>query len=204
MRSTSDLPGFPSPAAERDRSETLGGMVLAAARRGADVALRFPLDGQTASLSYGELGVISREIARGLIALGIDPGDRVAILCSTRAEWTLADCGALCAGAVVVPVYHTNSPEECAYVLKHSEARVVFCEDPSQAAKIEQVRERLPRLRQIVLIEGEASHDAITIEPLRERGAEVPQDAVGDRADAVSPEDPATLVYTSGTTGPPK
>jgi long-chain acyl-CoA synthetase len=179
-------------------------MVLAAARRGPAVAMRFPLDGHTASLSYGELGVISREIARGLIALGIDPGDRVAILCSTRAEWTLADCGALCAGAVVVPVYHTNSPEECAYVLKHSESRVVFCEDPSQAAKIEQVRERLPRLHQIVLIEGEASHDAITIEQLRERGAEVPQDAVGDRADAVSPEDPATLVYTSGTTGPPK
>jgi len=179
-------------------------MVLAAARRGPAVAMRFPLDGRTVSLSYGELGVISREIARGLIALGIDPGDRVAILCSTRAEWTLADCGALCAGAVVVPVYHTNSPEECAYVLKHSEARVVFCEDPSQAAKVEQVRERLPRLRQIVLIEGEASQDAITIEQLRERGAEVPQDAVGDRADAVSPEDPATLVYTSGTTGPPK
>jgi long-chain acyl-CoA synthetase len=180
-------------------------MVLATARRGPDVALRFPLDGQTVSLSYGELGVISREIARGLIALGVEVGERVAILCSTRAEWTLADCGALCAGAVVVPVYHTNSPEECAYVLKHSEARVIFCEDPSQAEKIEQVRGRLPRLRQIVLIEGEAPHDdAITIEQLRERGAEVPQDAVRNRVDAVSPEDPATLVYTSGTTGPPK
>jgi long-chain acyl-CoA synthetase len=180
-------------------------MVLATARRGPDVALRFPLDGQTVSLSYGELGVISREIARGLIALGVEVGERVAILCSTRAEWTLADCGALCAGAVVVPVYHTNSPEECAYVLKHSEARVIFCEDPSQAEKIEQVRGRLPRLRQIVLIEGEAPHDdAITIEQLRKRGAEVPQGAVRDRVDAVSPEDPATLVYTSGTTGPPK
>lgn len=179
-------------------------MVLAAARRGPDVALRFPLDGQTVSLSYGELGVISREIARGLIALGVDAGERVAILCSTRAEWTLADCGVLCAGAVVVPVYHTNSPEECAYVLKHSEARVIFCEDRLQAEKIEQVRERLPRLRQIVLIEGEASDDTIKIEQLRERGAEVPQDAVRDRVDAVSPQDPATLVYTSGTTGPPK
>jgi long-chain acyl-CoA synthetase len=179
-------------------------MVLAAGRRGPDVALRFPLDGQTVSLSYGELGVISREIARGLIALGVDAGERVAILCSTRAEWTLADWGVLCAGAVVVPVYHTNSPEECAYVLKHSEARVIFCEDRSQAEKIEQVRERLPRLRQIVLIEGEASQDAITIEQLRERAAEVPQDAVRDRVDAVSPQDPATLVYTSGTTGPPK
>ena len=79
---------------------------------------------------------IVTEIARGLIALGIEQGDRVAILGATSAEWTMADYGALCAGAVVTPIYHTNSPEECAYVLAHSGARLVFCEDPAQAAKI--------------------------------------------------------------------
>ncbi len=178
-------------------------MVLAAARRGGAVALRFPRDGQAVSLSYGELGVIGREIARGLVALGIGAGDRVAILSSTRAEWTLVDCGALCAGAVVVPVYHTNSPEECAYVLRHSEARAIFCEDRSQVQKIAQIRERLPRLREVIVIEGEAP-EAITLDQLRERGAEVPQDAVRERVEAVAPGDPATLVYTSGTTGPPK
>jgi long-chain acyl-CoA synthetase len=179
-------------------------MVLAAARRGAQVALRFPLDGQTASLSYGELGVVSREIARGLIALGVEPGERVAILCSTRAEWTLADCGILCAGAVVVPIYHTNSPAECAYVLEHSRARVVLCEDAQQARKVEQVRERLGQLRHVVAIGDEPSASAITLEQLRRRGAETPQDAVRERVEGVAPEDPATLVYTSGTTGPPK
>lgn len=178
-------------------------MVLAAARRGPAVAIRFPLEERTASISYAELGVVSREIARGLIALGVEAGDRVAILGSTRTEWTLADCGTLCAGAVVVPVYHTNSPEECAYVLRHSEARAIFCEDPSQAAKIAEARSRLPRLRHVILIEGEAP-EAITLEQLRERGSEIPQDAVGARVEAVSPDDPATLVYTSGTTGPPK
>jgi long-chain acyl-CoA synthetase len=178
-------------------------MVLAAARRGPAVAIRFPLDGQTASISYAELGVVSRGIARGLIALGVEVGDRVAILGSTRAEWTLADCGTLCAGAVVVPVYHTNSPEECAYVLGHSEARAIFCEDASQAAKIAQVRSRLPHLRDVIVMEGEAP-DAITLDRLRERGSEIPQDAVAERVQEVSPEDPATLVYTSGTTGPPK
>ncbi len=204
MRSTSEPPGPSSPAAERaPQAGTLGGMVLAAARRGGAVALRFPRDGQAVSLSYGELGVIGREIARGLIALRIGAGDRVAILSSTRAEWTLADCGALCAGAVVVPVYHTNSPEECAYVLRHSEARAIFCEDASQLQKIEEVREHLPRLREVIVIEGEAPN-AITLDQLRERGAEVPQDAVRDRVEAVAPDDPATLVYTSGTTGPPK
>ena len=185
------------------QSDTLGRLVLEAAHRGASVAMRFPLDGESVSLSYAELGVVSREIARGLIALGVGAGDRVAILCSTRAEWTFADCGALCAGAVVVPVYHTNSPEECAYVLGHSESRVVFCEDASQVEKIRQVRDRLPRLEHIAVIDGDAP-DAIGLPELRERGADVAQDAVRERVESVSPTDLATLVYTSGTTGPPK
>ena len=179
-------------------------MVLAAARRGAAVALDFPFDGRRVSVSYGEVGVAAREIARGLIALGIEPGERVAILSSTRAEWTLADCGALCAAAVVVPVYHTNSPEECAYVLRHSEARAIFCEDAEQAQKIEAVRERLPRLRHTIVLDGEGGEGAIALAQLREQGGEVPQEAVDERVRGVSPEDPASLVYTSGTTGPPK
>lgn len=204
MRATSD-PTFLSPSeAERARqSDTLGRLVLEAAHRDERVAMRFGLDGQSISLSYGELGVLSREIARGLIALGVGAGDRVAILCSTRAEWTFADCGALCAGAVVVPVYHTNSAEECAYVLGHSETRAIFCEDAAQAQKIDQARERLPRLEHVIVIDGQAP-GAIALSELRERGGDVPQDAVRERVRSVSAGDVATLVYTSGTTGPPK
>jgi long-chain acyl-CoA synthetase len=187
----------------REQAQTLGAMVLAAARRGADVAIRFPAGEETMSLSYAELGVLAREIARGLIALNVKAGERVAILSSTRAEWTLCDCGSLCAGAVVVPIYHTNSPEECAYVLRHSEARVVFCEDAEQAQKVSEVRKDLPRLRDVVLIEDQAP-DAIGLDELRRRGAQTPQDAVADRVQTALPEDTATLVYTSGTTGPPK
>src|SRR5579875_558582 len=114
---------------------TLGELVLAAAERHRGVALQFPRAGRTAYISYPELGMVASEIARGLISLGIEPGDRVAILGLTSADWTMADCGALCAGAVVTPVYHTNSAEECAYVLEHSGSRLIFCDTVAQAAK---------------------------------------------------------------------
>jgi long-chain acyl-CoA synthetase len=182
---------------------TLGEMILDAADRYTGVALEYRRDGRPGYVSYSDLGTISTEIARGLMSLGIEAGDRVAILGLTSAAWTLADCGSQCAAAVVAPVYHTNSPEECAYVLGHSEARLIFCENDAQAAKVRQVRERLPALEHIVLFEGTAS-DAITLDELRLRGAEVPPDAVRERLGQVSPDDVATLVYTSGTTGPPK
>jgi long-chain acyl-CoA synthetase len=102
----------------------------------------------------------------------------------------------------VTPIYHTNSPEECAYVLGHSEARLVFCDDAAQAAKIEQVRDRCPSLEHVVLFEPDGG--AMTLEDLRHRGREIPRERVLERVAATEPSDVATLVYTSGTTGPPK
>ncbi len=182
---------------------TLGQMVLDSAQRYRGTALQFRRDGRTIAISYPELGAIASEIARGLIALGIEPGQRIAILGSTSADWTLADYGAQCAAAVVTPIYHTNSPPECAHVLAHSAARLVFCEDAAQAAKIAQVRDRCPSLEHVVLFGGEAE-GAITVAQLRERGADVPAELVRERLAATDPDDIATLVYTSGTTGPPK
>ena len=185
------------------RPTTLGEMVLDAAERYPGVALQYRRDGRTGYISYSELGTIASEIARGLIGLGIENGDRVAILGLTSADWTLADCGAQCAGAVVTPVYHTNSPEECAYVLGNSGTRLIFCDDDAQAAKIRQIRDRCPALEHIVLLNG-SSADAMSLDELRRRGAEVPPDAVRQRLGTVASDDVATLVYTSGTTGPPK
>jgi long-chain acyl-CoA synthetase len=196
-----DMPGREPTSVKPAR--TLGQMVLDSAARYSGVALQFTRNGQTAYVSYAELGTISTEIARGLISLGIEAGDRVAILGLTSADWTLADCGTSCAGAIVTPIYHTNSPEECAYVLGHSEAKLIFCEDAAQAAKIAQIRESCPRLEHVVLFGG-AADGAITVEELRRLGAEVPPEAVPERLAEVAPQDIATLVYTSGTTGPPK
>ena len=181
---------------------TVGAMVLRAADRHTGVALRHRDSGGWRAIGYAELGATARELARGLIALGIAPRDHVAILSSTRAEWTLADCGAQCAGATVIPVYHTNSPGECRYVLAHSDTRLVFCEDAEQLAKIEQVRGELPSLEHVVTFDGAGG--TMSLDELRARGAEVDPAAVDRAVASITPEDVATIVYTSGTTGPPK
>ncbi|HEV2074667.1 MAG TPA: AMP-dependent synthetase/ligase [Thermoleophilaceae bacterium] len=182
---------------------TMSAMVLDAAERFDGMAVRYSDAGSWRDVSYRELGTIVREIGRGLIALGIEPGERVAILSQTRPEWTYADFGALCAGAVSVPVYQTNSPDECHYVLEHADARLVFCEDAEQLAKVEEVRDRLPELRHVVAF-TEARDPAISLDELRARGREVPEGQLEERARAVTPDDTYTIIYTSGTTGPPK
>ncbi len=174
---------------------TLGELALAAAGRYSGDAMRAP--GRPAT-SYAEFGQAIREIAGGLAALGVQPGDRVSILGGTRPEWTLADAGALAAGAVVVPVYHTNSPEECEYVLAHSGAKVLIAEDAAQVAKL--AGRKVPDLEHIVVMIGEAE-GAITMADLRSRAQ---GDVTVERLAAIDPDDPATIVYTSGTTGPPK
>jgi long-chain acyl-CoA synthetase len=200
MTSTTILP----PVAERiTGATTLGRMILSASERGEDVALRHPLGEVYESITYSELGERASEIARGLIGLGIERGQVVSILGSTSAEWTLCEAGALCAGAVVAPIYHTNSPDECRHVLSHSEARLVFCENAEQVAKIEQVREECPHLEHVIVIDGHA-RGATPLAELCRQGATVEPDAVEQRVLEVAPDDVATLVYTSGTTGPPK
>ncbi len=181
---------------------TLGEMILRAADR-ESAALRYREGEQWRELSYRGLVEKARGIARGLIALGIQPGERVSILSDTRPEWTLADAGSFCAATVVAPVYQTNSPEECEYVLRHSEARVVFCEDANQLAKIEQIRDRLPALRHVIAF-TDAGPGSLSLEQLIEAGNSVPEQEVDERVAAVEPESLASLVYTSGTTGPPK
>ncbi|HWK27613.1 MAG TPA: long-chain fatty acid--CoA ligase [Solirubrobacter sp.] len=186
------------PTATAVRS--LGELALAAVERHSGDAMRAP---GRAPVTYAEFGRAIREIAGGLASLGVGTGDKVAILASTIPEWPLADFGAFCAGATVVPVYHTNSPEECEYVLEHSGAKLILLEDDKQAAKIAKVRANLPELEHVVVLRGEAE-GALTLAELRERGAADGDAIARERVAAVSPDDTATIVYTSGTTGPPK
>ena len=150
--------GGPSTTAQRlsTNARTLGELVLRAGSKHVGAAMWRPVPGGRAEISYGDLERSARGIARGLIGMGLEPGERVSILAMTRPEWVVADLGAFCAGAVVAPIYHTNSPEECAYVLSHADARVVFCEDADQVAKVAGVRDQCPALRQVVVLEGVA------------------------------------------------
>src|ERR1700733_14233552 len=132
----------------------------AVASFGEHVAIRRKREGEWLDVTYAELGEIVGEIALGLIDLGIQPGERVCILAGTRPEWTYADLAITATGAVVVPIYQTNSPEECHWVISDSEACAIVCENAEQLAKVAAVRDRLPRLRTVIAIDpnpGDAS-----------------------------------------------
>ena len=178
---------------------------LAAERYGDHVAVKVKRDGAWQDVTVAEVAAIAQEIALGLVDLGVLPGDRVAILCRTRPEWTYCDFGATEAGACVVPIYPTNSPEECEWVLSDSGAKAVICEDAAQVAKVAEVRDRLPALEHVIAIDAQgAPADTTTLGDLRVTGARGDAEEIDRRIAAVKREDPYTIIYTSGTTGPPK
>jgi long-chain acyl-CoA synthetase len=170
---------------------------------GSHPAVRYKEGAAWVDRSFQQVLEIATPLANGLIALGIEKGDRVSILGNTRPEWTYFDYAALMTGATVVPIYQTNSPEECAYVLENSDARVVVVENEEQLEKVRKVRAKLPKLEQVVMMVGDAD-DVLSMEELGAKGASVEAGVLQGRIDAVTPADICTFIYTSGTTGPPK
>ena len=186
------------------KSKTLADLLPRSAEVYGDApAVRYK-DGEAwVSRSFSEVVEIVRPLALGLSELGIEKGDRVSILGNTRPEWTYYDFAALSIGATVVPIYQTNSPEECRYVLENSDSKVVIVEDAEQLAKVREVRDRLPLLEHIVLMTG-SSEEAISTEELAAKGAAIDASRWESLYSAVAPTDICTFIYTSGTTGPPK
>ncbi len=177
---------------------------LAAARYGDAPAVMYKEEsGAWVTRSFNQVLEVSRSLTLGLIGLGVEAGDKVAILANTRPEWTYFDFAALCAGATVVPIYQTNSPEECLYVLENSDAKAVIVEDDEQLEKIREIRDGVPQLQHVIRMTGSGG-DAISFEELTAAGAEVGESQFQQRCAAVTPEDICTFIYTSGTTGPPK
>jgi long-chain acyl-CoA synthetase len=207
-------------------SQTIADLVPRSAAEHAErVAVRYKRDGSWHDVNYAQLAEIVQEIGLGLIDLGIEPGDRICILANTRPEWSYADMAATSAGATVVPIYQTNSPEECLWVISDSGASAIVCEDDEQLAKIVAIQEQVPSLRTVIVIDppagtsspgngdahagngataGERPLGAITLDEVRKRGRGRSADELAQRRAGVRAEDPFTFIYTSGTTGPPK
>jgi long-chain acyl-CoA synthetase len=184
---------------------TIADLLPAAVEKyGSEPAVMYRDDsGEWTTRSFVEVGDQVRRLSLGLIDLGVRKGDKVAILANTRPEWSYYDFAALTAGAIVVPIYQTNSPEECQYVLENSDAKVLIVEDSEQLDKIRQVRDRCPKLEHVIRMTG-SSDDAISADDVAKRGASHEASEWEERWRSVTPDDICTFIYTSGTTGPPK
>ncbi|MFE9018761.1 AMP-dependent synthetase/ligase [Streptomyces sp. NPDC007808] len=162
------------------------------------------------SLSWGQTAERVFAIAAGLIELGVQPEQRVALASSTRVEWILADLGIMCAGAATTTVYPQTNAEESAFILADSESRVLIAEDAAQLDKAREKRAELPHLTHVVVIDPAGVETAdwiLTLDELEKRGAarlEKDADLVKERVGAITKDQLATLIYTSGTTGRPK
>ncbi len=165
------------------------------------VIFRRLVDGAWTDVTCAEAADQIRSVARGLIAEGIQPGDRVAILSATRYEWPIIDFAILSAGAVTVPIYETSSAEQVRFVLDNSAAKIVFAETDAHAETVEQLRGQLPELRTVLRIDGTGTP---ALEAMAEAGKAVDAAELDTRLAGIRSADPATLIYTSGTTGQPK
>ncbi|HXJ20368.1 MAG TPA: long-chain fatty acid--CoA ligase [Polyangia bacterium] len=170
-------------------------------------AFRFH-DGQRwKTMSFGEADQVAREVAAGLIAAGLLPGDRVCLLSQTRVEWALCDVAILLAGGVTVPIYASNTPEQCEFIVRDAGAKLVIVEDDGQREKLAAIRDRLVTVTGVVQIAGEPPGPATrSLDDLRAAGrTALAGDAalLSSRGEA-TPESLFTIVYTSGTTGTPK
>jgi long-chain acyl-CoA synthetase len=175
---------------------------------GALPAVKHKRDGRWQDVSWAELARRARDVSDGLAALGVRPGDRVAVLGDTNLEWMIFDLGILGAGAIAATIYQSNQAEECRYILENSGARLVLCDSAAQVAKIRAVKERLPALEGIVRAQGAAADGyERTLADLEKLGQEWRRSnprAHEERVARLGPSDVATLIYTSGTTGNPK
>jgi long-chain acyl-CoA synthetase len=174
--------------------------------RGSADAYGVRRDDQWVMTSWQDYADQVKAAARALIALGIGPGEAVAILGANTPEWVIFDVAAMAVGATPAGIYPTNSPEECAYVIEHSRSPLVLVQNQTQLDKVLEKWADLPNLRNVVLMPGTSSDvdGVLTWDEFIGRGEGVDMKAVDERLFVLGPRDPATLIYTSGTTGPPK
>ncbi len=210
VRGQDSIAGDPSTRLPA-HADTLAGSILHRVAATPDrEAFRYPGHQAAAwdSMTWGQAGQEIVTLAAGLVALGLQTGDRVAIASSTRLEWILADSAIMCAGGATTTIYPSTQVDEVVFILADSRARILVAEDAAQASKAANDRERLPDLMAIVVIDGPGDGDLIiSMNALRALGtATLTADprVIDNRVAQLTPDSLATLIYTSGTTGQPK
>lgn len=177
---------------------------------GSRPALRYRDEGRWSEISWEEYRSAVLDVAAGLQSLGVQAGDRVAILSNNCPNWVIGDLGILACGAVSVPAYPNSTPKQIAYLLSHAEVNVILVADGEQLRKVKQVWAECPSLKAAVLLNNDenwAEENLVwTFEGLRTAGVAHGSDAVEAliASDGIDPASLATIIYTSGTTGPPK
>jgi long-chain acyl-CoA synthetase len=171
--------------------------------------LNYKKDGAWVLLSSDEMISRMRNIAAGLVSLGVKPGDRVALLSESRVEWTLTDGGCIFARAVDVPIYPTLMAPQVRYILKDSGARILFLADAARHRLLADTFKECPEVECVVVFDAQGLHsdEWITLDELESRGRELLKTKprlIDELSHSTSPDDLATLIYTSGTTGEPK
>ena len=209
MTSTLERPDTTAPEALRDARSLPDLLLRRAAERPNATALREKHLGRWRECTWRDYADRAAAVGMGLVELGVRPRDRVAIHSENRPEWLLADLGTQGIGGVTVGVYPTSPAAEVEYLLEHSETVVLIAEDEEQLDKALAVRKGLPKLRTIVVIDTRGVRNLddpmlMTWDELEQLGRTHPASEWADRAMRLEPEDPALIVYTSGTTGPPK
>ncbi|MBO3087630.1 AMP-dependent synthetase/ligase [Cellulomonas dongxiuzhuiae] len=196
------MPEITSPAlVTPDPAASIGTMLAARLARDPDGVLaerQVALGGAWQPVTVSAFVAEVRAIAKGLVASGVEPGDRVAIMSRTRFEWTLVDFAVWTAGAVGVPIYETSSAEQVRWIASDSGVRLAVVETAAHAAVVAQVRNDLPGLTEVLVLDEDAVGTLIT------RGADVPDAEIDRRSTSARGDDLATVIYTSGTTGRPK
>ncbi|MGY1619836.1 AMP-dependent synthetase/ligase [Geodermatophilus sp. SYSU D00691] len=168
------------------------------AEHGDEVGYRVHRDGQWRDVTWKQFADQVAGVAKGLIAAGVGPGDRVALQARTRYEWTVCDFGIWAAGAVTVPVYETSSADQVAWILTDSAAKAAIVERAEHAETMESVRDQAPELGPVWVMDDDV------VGTLTAAGGDVPDSELEARRATLGADSLATLIYTSGTTGRPK
>ena len=192
-----------------DRQPSVGHLFRHRVQQSPDAeGFRYPDGDQWVSMTWSQVRDRAYALAAGLVDLGIQPEQRVALACATRVEWALVDLAVMCAGAATTTIYPTTAAPDVAYIVADSQSRVVVAEDDAQVAKLREQRASIPDVTHVVTIDGTPDGEwVLSLEELERRGRDLLErdpGVVDERIDGTGPDSLATLIYTSGTTGRPK